>query len=118
MLHGQATYLDQNTRGCGPVTYTRIQNFGRPSFAVQGSYVVVRWNLPLPNQSACNGAAASSVAQPLGRVVSEKLPISRFTCPAVSLRLSGATTLSQGGTTGTLDYQTTIVLTRVITISV
>ena len=118
MLHGRATYVDQNTRGCGPIRQTRIQNFGRPSFAVEGRYVVVTWSLPLPNQSFCDGAVASSIAQSLGRVVSQKIPLSRFTCPSVSLRLSGATSLSEGGTTGTLGYQTTVVLTRFIRISV
>jgi hypothetical protein len=45
-------------------------------------------------------------------VFSQKVPLSRFTCPAVSLRLVGEATVPQGTTPGTLTYQATIVLTR------
>jgi hypothetical protein len=89
-----------------------------PSFSVQGSYVVVTWKFPLPKQSYCSGASADSVASlvPVG-AFSQKIPLSRFTCPAVSLRLVGEAKLPQGRTPGTLTYQATIVLTRHLGIS-
>lgn len=117
-LHGQATYVDQNTRGCGPVTHTRIANFRRPSFSVEGAYVVVTWSLPLPHQSYCNDPVATSAAQPQVTLISQTIPLSRFTCAAVSLRLVGEATIPEGRATGTLNYQTTVVLRRFLAISI
>ncbi len=114
MLHGRATYTDQNSQGCGPVRHTRTKNFPRPTFSVQGAYVVVSWNVPLPNDSYCNGATSSSIANqvPAWGVFSERLPLSRFACFADSLKLGGQETISQAGTTGTLVYQGTVILAR------
>jgi hypothetical protein len=116
VLTGWATYTDQNSQGCGPVTRTKNQNYGGPSFSVQGDYVVVTWNLPLPNQSLCQGATVGSIAQQLhGKWFSTKLPLAHTTCEALSVTMGGHETLSQGGMTGTLSYKTTLTLTRLPT---
>ena len=116
VLSGWATYTDQNSHGCGPVTRTKIQNYRRPSFSVQGDYVVVTWNLPLPNQSFCHGATVGTIAQQLrGKLFSTRLRLAHTTCEALSVTLGGNGTLSQGGMTGTLSYKTTLTLTRLPT---
>jgi hypothetical protein len=108
-----ATYTNQNSRGCGPVTRTKIRIYRSPSFSVQGGYVVVTWSLPLPKQSYCRDAGVSAVARQVqGTLFSEKLPLARFTCATVALELDGQAKLSQAGTTGTLVYQASMTLTR------
>lgn len=113
VLRVKAKYVNQSWQGCGRIRRVKTRNYRMPSFSVQGSYVVVTWRFPLPKQSQCVGASADSVASALpSGVFSQKVPLSRFTCPAVSLRLVGEATVPQGTTPGTLTYQATIVLTR------
>jgi hypothetical protein len=113
LLRGSATYTDKSTEGCGPVTKTKRQNYSAPSFSVQGNQVEVTWRFPLPSRSYCDGAAASNMAQQLqGSLLFAKVPLSRFNCNTLSVVLAGAARLSQGGITGTLSYQATVVLQR------
>jgi hypothetical protein len=113
MLHASTTYIDQNSRGCGPVTHSKTRNYQRPKFLIQGSFVVVTWRFPLPSHSYCNASAASIVAQQLHvGTLTQKLPLSRFTCFGLALDLGGQARLSQGGTTGTLTFQGKVLLKR------
>lgn len=113
VLRVRASYADQNARGCGSLRRIRTRNYQMPTFSVQGSYVVVTWRFPLPKKSYCDGVGAASVAQliPAG-AFSQKVPLSRFNCPSVSLRLVGDASLPQGATPGTLTYHATLTLTR------
>jgi hypothetical protein len=112
LLHGRTTYTDQNSRGCGPVTHTRRQNYAGPNFSVQPPYVIVRWRFPMPAQSYCHLGRASSVAQQLQRLMSQRIPLARFTCKKVWVQLGGRAKLAQGGTVGTLAYQANVTLER------
>ena len=108
ILRGAAKYSESNSRGCG-VSHTRILSYRGPSFSVQGDYVVVTWNLPLPTQSACHGVTIATVTRQLrGSVASQKIPLSHFTCDTMSLELRGALTLAQGA----LRYDVTVMLNR------
>ncbi len=112
-LHASVTYTDQNAQGCGPVSHSKTQNYQLPKFSIQGSVVLVSWRFPLPSHSYCNASAASNVArQAQGGLVSQKIPLSRFTCTGLALDLSGQARLSQGWTTGTLTFHARILLRR------
>lgn len=119
LLHLTTTYMGRNSQGCGPRSKVTSWTGQAPSFSLDGSYVVVTWRFPLPKLSYCHGPGAGGAAALLqvGRF-SQKLPLSRFTCPAVSLKLIGQASVPLGRTFGTLSYQTTIVLTRKFAISV
>ena len=112
LLRVTSTYVNRNRAGCRSLPRVRTRNYPSPGFSVQGAYVVVTWRLPLPKRS-CPAAARGSVAQLLpARAFSEKVPVSRFSCPAVSLKLVGEARIPQGRTTGTLTYRLTILLRR------
>jgi hypothetical protein len=113
VLRVTTTYVDRTSQGCGPLRHIKTRNYRAPSFSIQGASVVVTWRFPLPKPAYCLGASASSVSQllPVG-AFSQRVPLSRFTCSAVSLKLVGEASLPQGGTSGTLTFQATIVLKR------
>ncbi len=112
-LHGRATYTDQTWQGCGPITRTKTRSFRQPSFSVQGTNVVVTLRVPLPNPSYCGGARASAVTNPLrGMVFSQTIPLARFNCLTMSLRLAGRAMIPQTAITGMLVYQITVVIKR------
>jgi hypothetical protein len=113
VLQGKATYTDQNSSGCGPVTHAMSRHYQGPNFSLQQSLVVVNWNFPLPNQSYCSDPMGTSVPRLLQSLMSQRIPSERFTCARMLLNLSGQGQLQQGGTLGTLSYRAAVIIKRV-----
>ncbi len=113
-LRGTATYTDQNSHRCGPVTSTRKMSFGDPlAFAIEsGNYVDVTWNLPLPGESRCYTSRLTHVGALFRRdgFLSEKVPLAKFDCPTPVLSLQGRVRYSANGTIGWLTYKATVTL--------
>jgi hypothetical protein len=80
---------------------------------VQDPFVVVRWNFPLPNQSYCSDPMPASVARELQGMLSEQVPLARFTCERMLLTLGGQAQLVQGPITWELTYHAAVVLKRI-----
>ncbi|HME04047.1 MAG TPA: hypothetical protein VKG38_13575 [Solirubrobacteraceae bacterium] len=112
-----ATFTDQNSIGCGPLTESQTLSpyGGGLSFAVERArnkrpVVEVTWAFPFPHESYCYLGAIKDVGDELkkGGLLSKKVPLSSFGAHTVVLNLTGAPAVTGGGTTGTFTFQATI----------
>jgi hypothetical protein len=113
LLRGRITYTDQNSSGCGPITHTRSRLLRGPNFSMEQSSVMVSWNFPLPDQSLCSDPMGTSVPRMLQTLMSQRMPLSRFTCERMLLNLGGQSQLAQAGILGKLTYHAAVIIKRV-----
>ena len=79
---------------------------------MQGSVVVVSWSFPLPSQSYCSNPMGGNVPRMLQTMMSQKLPLTRFTCKRMLLNLRGQAQLAQAGMLGKLTYRAAVIIKR------